>query len=74
MPLIKAIASALFGWIGTLITGWLQRREDRAQGAKDQAAKETASTVTVEAEIAKTEANTDRSQKGIEDAANHGDF
>lgn len=72
--ILSSIFGAVVNWIGSFLTRWLQRREDRAQGAKDQAAKETASTATVEAKIAQAEATTDRTQEGIADAASKGQF
>lgn len=36
------IAQAVLGWFGSLLTGWMQRSEDKAQGRKDQAADDTA--------------------------------
>lgn len=71
---LKAIFSALFGWVGSFLTNWLQRREDRSQGAQAQADKETAKAMMTEAAIAQAETNTGRSKEDIIDAASTGNF
>lgn len=40
--IVGMIAQAVLGWFGSLLTGWMQRAEDKAQGRKDQAADDTA--------------------------------
>ncbi|MBI1214149.1 MAG: hypothetical protein GC190_22020 [Alphaproteobacteria bacterium] len=40
--ILGAIAKAVVGWLGSLLTGWMQRAADRQQGRKDQAAEDIA--------------------------------
>ena len=71
---VSAIVGGVLSWIGDLATRWLQRREDRAQGARDQSAAETASTARVEAVEAQAEANAPRTDTGIDDRLKGGTF
>ena len=71
---VSAIVGGVLSYIGDLATRWLQRREDRAQGARDQSAAETASTASTEARIAQSEADSPKTDAGIDDRLKGGTF
>lgn len=70
--LISAAFNAIAGLIGSLITRWLGKREDMAEGVRAQAATETAAAEKVETAIAQAEATAPRTDKAIEDRFNAG--
>jgi len=72
--IFKAIASALFGWIGGLIASWQQRRADKAEGVATQAAAETSRTATVEAQVAQAEADSPRTNAELDKRLSDGTF
>lgn len=78
MSFLATLLSSLFGAIlkgvASFFAGKAQRREDQAAGVSAQAAKETASSLATERLVAKAEADVDRSQSGIADAADQGKF
>jgi len=39
------IIQAVLGWLSSMVFGWMQRAEDKAQGRKDQAADDNTATV-----------------------------
>jgi hypothetical protein len=71
---VSAIVSGLLKGAWSILTGWLQRREDRAQGAADQAGRETAATVATEARIAEAEADAPKTDQAIDDRLSKGTF
>jgi phage tail tape-measure protein len=54
---VRALASALFGWLGSLVTAWIKKKEDERHGEEIQHTKDLEATKNEAADALKTETN-----------------
>jgi hypothetical protein len=80
MKVIGQIIATFWPWLGNLLVAMAeddarQKTEAvKAQGATEQVARDSAAVADAQERIGHAEANADRTQEGIVDAARKGDF